>query len=59
VSDHGFFLARLGARHPPQQRVVELADVLERFLSFVVMPSHRHVINLFAAQAELASAAAA
>jgi hypothetical protein len=40
--------------------VVELADVLERFLELVVIAEPpAHVINLFAAQAELASTAAA
>jgi len=39
--------------------VVELADVLERFLELVVIAEPpAHVINLFAAQAELASTAA-
>src|SRR4029077_724096 len=43
----------------PEQRVVELADVLERFLELVVIAEPpAHVINLFAAQAELASTAA-
>src|ERR1700692_4692724 len=43
----------------PQQRVVEFADVLERFLELVVIAEPpAHVINLFAAQAELASTAA-
>jgi hypothetical protein len=42
----------------PQQRVVELADVLERFLALVVIAEPpAHVINLFAAQTELASTA--
>src|SRR5467141_1648232 len=56
--DHGFFLARRGAIRP-QQRVVELAAVLERFLELVVIAEPpAHLINLFAAQAELASPAA-
>ena len=39
--------------------MVELADVLERFLELVVIAEPpAHVINLFAAQAELASTAA-
>src|SRR6266403_3481162 len=57
--DHRFFLARRGASRRgairPQQRVVERADVLERFLELVVIAAPpAHVINLFAAQAELA-----
>jgi len=40
--------------------VVKLADVLERLLELVVIAEPpAHVINLFAAQAELASTAAA
>src|SRR6267143_3609395 len=43
----------------PQQRVVELADLLERFLELVVIAEPAaHLVNLFAAQAELASTAA-
>src|SRR6266404_4829175 len=42
----------------PQQRVVELADLLERFLELVVIAEPAaHLVNLFAAQAELASTA--
>jgi len=38
--------------------VVELTDVLERFLELVVIAQPAaHLINLFAAQAELASTA--
>jgi hypothetical protein len=60
-----FFIVRVSTRTPsrrgairPQQRVVELTDVLERFLELVVIAEPAaHFINLFAAQAELASTA--